>query len=115
MNFQDLKVWEKSKNLAVKIYRLFSNSRDFGFKDQITRSALSIPSNISEGYERESNKELIRFLYIAKGSCGELRTQLIIASEIDYLKSAIADNLIKDSLEISYMLNSLIRTRKSFK
>ncbi len=115
MNFEDLKVWQKSKSLAVELYNLFKDSKDYSFKDQITRSALSIPSNISEGFERESNKELIRFLYIAKGSCGELRTQLIIAKEINYLENKTADNLINITLEISYMLNSLIKTRKSFK
>jgi len=85
MNFEELKVWRKSKDLAVAIFRIFADSKDFGFKDQITRSALSVPSNIAEGFERESNKELIRFLYIAKGSCGELRTQIIIAKEIGYI------------------------------
>ena len=114
MNFEDLKVWRKSKDLAVEIFKLFANSKDFGFKDQITRSALSISSNIAEGYERESNKELIRFLYIAKGSCGELRTQLIIAKEINFISEVLADKLITETNEISYMLNALIKTRKTF-
>ncbi len=115
MKFEDLKVWVKSKDLAVEIFKLFADSKDFGFKDQITRSALSIPSNIAEGYERESNKELIRFLFIAKGSCGELRTQLIIGKEISSIPVAKADELISESKEISYMLSALIQTRRSFK
>ncbi len=114
MNFANLKVWNKSKDLAVEIFKLFSDSKDYGFKDQITRSALSIPSNIAEGFERESNKELIRFLYIAKGSCGELRTQLIIAKEINFIEFKKADELISITMEISYMLSALIKTRKSF-
>jgi len=115
MKFEDLKVWLKSKDLAVEIYKLFADSKNFGFKDQITRSALSIPSNIAEGYERESNKELIRFLFIAKGSCGELRTQLLVAKEINYISNSKADKMVNETMEISYMLSALIKTRKSFK
>ncbi|GAB6282455.1 MAG: hypothetical protein STSR0008_12010 [Ignavibacterium sp.] len=66
--FEDLIVWQKSFNLSIEIYRLFKDSLDFGFKDQICRTSLSIPSNIAEGFERESNKEFISFLQIAKGS-----------------------------------------------
>ncbi|MEZ9006725.1 four helix bundle protein [Vibrio sp. 10N.247.311.59] len=73
MRFEDLDVWKRSARLSVEVYRHFKESRDFGFKDQITRSSLSISSNIAEGYERRSNKELINFLSYAKGSCGELR------------------------------------------
>ncbi|MBL4772226.1 MAG: four helix bundle protein [Alcanivoracaceae bacterium] len=78
MSFKNIDVWNKSRNLSVAVYGGMSNLKDFGFKDQITRSSLSVPSNIAEGYERFSNKELIRFLYIAKGSCGELQAQIII-------------------------------------
>ena len=77
--FEDLNVWIEGMNLAVDIYKSFVNCKDFGFRDQIRRSAVSIPSNISEGYERQSNKEFIRFLFIAKGSVAELRTQLYLA------------------------------------
>lgn len=75
--FEDLDVWKKSMRLSVEIYNLFSNSRDYGLKDQIQRSAVSIPSNISEGYDRGSNKEYINFLYYARGSCAELRHSII--------------------------------------
>ncbi len=74
--FEDLKVWKCSSRLCAEVYKAFKDNRDWGFKDQITRSALSVPSNIAEGYERNSRKEYVRFLKIAKGSCGELRTQL---------------------------------------
>ncbi len=115
MNFDDLIVWNRSKELAINIIKSLEKSKRFGIVDQISRAAISIPSNIAEGYERESNKELIRFLYIAKGSCGELRTQLIIASEIGIIDKKTSENFIKESSEISYMLNSLIRKRKTFK
>lgn len=71
---ESLDVWKKACQLSVTIYGLMNECRDFGFKDQITRSALSIPSNIAEGYERDYLPEMVRFFRIAKGSAGELRT-----------------------------------------
>ena len=112
--FEDLIVWQKSYYLLKEIYRELKVCRDFGFKYQITRSSLSVPSNIAEGYERGSNREFIRFLQIAKGSCGELRTQLYAAVDIGYLNKEKGDQLVKESLEISYMLNALIAKRKTF-
>ena len=114
MNFDNLIVWNKSKDLAIAIINNLKNSKRFGIVDQISRSAISIPSNIAEGYERESNKELIRFLFIAKGSCGELRTQLMIANEIDLIDKKNAEEFIQEAKEISKMLNSLIKKRKTF-
>ncbi len=109
-----MEVWKKAYKLTIEIYKTFRNGKDYAFKEQITKSALSIPSNIAEGYERNSNKEFIRFLYIAKGSCGELRTQLNIAVEIEYLAREKGDKLIESAEEISYMLNGLIKMRKTF-
>ena len=76
-------------------------------QDQIQRAALSIPSNVAEGYERDSNKEFVRFLNIAKGSGGELRTQLYISRKLDFLSKADFDRLIAESKEISAMLHGL--------
>ncbi|MDQ1362180.1 MAG: hypothetical protein QG652_40 [Pseudomonadota bacterium] len=75
---ETLDVWKKACRLSVDIYRLMKDCPDRGFKDQVTRSALSVPSNIAEGYERNSRAELVRFFRIAKGSCGELRTQMLL-------------------------------------
>jgi four helix bundle protein len=94
--FKDLIVWQKSKELAVNIYRITQESifsRDFGFKDQIRRAAVSIPSNIAEGDERGTNKDAVRFFYIAKGSLAELQTQIEIAFEIGYLSDKIMKEL----------------------
>ncbi len=74
--FEDLEVWKRSARLSADIYKTLANLKDYGFKDQITRSGLSIPSNIAEGAERESIKEFINFLSYAKGSAGELKTQI---------------------------------------
>ena len=86
MRFEDLDVWKKSTKLSAEIYKTLRNLKDYGFKDQITRSGLSIPSNIAEGFERVSQKECISFLSYAKGSCGELRTQIYIGMEIGYIE-----------------------------
>ena len=88
----------------------FSGCRDFGFKDQICRAALSVPSNIAEGYERDSPGDFIRFLNIAKGSVGELRTQVYIAREIGYLDEFQAQGFLEKSKEISAMLAGLIKS-----
>ena len=80
--FEDLDVWKRAIRLSVEVYKAMSGVKDFGFRDQITRAGLSIPSNIAEGYERGSNKELANFLNYAKSSAGELRTQLFVGMEI---------------------------------
>ncbi len=77
--FEKLDVWKRSCRLSVALYRALRETQEWGFRDQITRAALSVPSNIAEGYERGSRKEYVQFLRIAKGSCGELRTQRISA------------------------------------
>ena len=106
---QELQVWQRSKDLAVAVYKLLASCKDRGFKDQITRASVSIPSNIAEGYERHSKKEFAHYLKIAKGSCAEVRTQLLIGQEIGFLDAEESNNLIEESLEISKMLQGLIR------
>lgn len=88
--FEEMPVWQDAKELATLVYRLTGSQKlrkDFGLCDQLQRSAVSIMSNISEGYERNSRKEFARFLLIAKGSAGELRSQLHIAHELAYISS----------------------------
>ena len=80
--FEDLEVWKRSSRLSVNAFIAVHNLKDFTLKDQISRCSLSIPSNIAEGMERDSDQDTIRFLRIAKGSCAELRTQLYIAQKI---------------------------------
>ena len=112
-SFEDLEVWKRSCRLTVKVYELFKNSKEYVLRDQMTRSALSIPSNIAEGAERSSSLEFIRFINIAKGSAAELRTQLYIASEVGAIPGPKRDELKKELIEISSMLQSLIRSLKS--
>ena len=113
-NFLKLRVWLIAKDLAVKIYKLTQNPqfrKDFGFKDQIQRSAVSISSNIAEGEESGTDKLSIRYFYIAKGSTAELMTQLIIANEIGYLDNNTKNVLVDECDKISAMLSKLIKTR----
>jgi four helix bundle protein len=89
------------------------NSRDFGFKDQITRSALSIPSNIAEGFERNSHKEFANFLKYAKGSAGELRTQIYLGIRVGYTEKESGEKWVRESEELSRMLFALIKSTKN--
>ncbi len=106
---ENLDVWKRSCRLSVSLYRELRTCRDLGFKDQITRSALSVPSNIAEGYERDSVRELQRFLRIAKGSCGELRTQLYIGIKAGFVERETGLKLAQEAAEISRMIHGLIR------
>ena len=112
-NFEDLIIWKEGMRLSVSIYKLMKNCKDFGFKDQIQRASVSIPSNISEGFERQTNKEFIQFLYIAKGSCGELRTQIYLAKEFEYLNQEDYNNLLNQSKLLSAKIQNFIKTRKN--
>jgi four helix bundle protein len=114
-SFEDLECWKEGVALAVQIYRVSNQgelAKDFGLRDQIRKSAVSIPSNIAEGKERETVNEFIRFLYIAKGSSGELRTQLIISNKIGYLEDNISRELIERTIKISGMIGNLIKYLK---
>jgi four helix bundle protein len=113
-NYQKLHVWQLAKELAVKIYKLTGKqpfTKDFGLKDQIQRSAVSIPSNIAEGDESGTNKSSVRYFFIAKGSVAELQTQLIIACEIGYIETSLMESMVDECDRISIMLNKIIKAR----
>ncbi len=109
MRFEDMDVWKRSSILSVEIYRNLVDLRDFGFKDQITRSGLSIPSNIAEGFGRETDKDKRNFLNYAKGSSAELRAQIYIGIEIDYISRATGERWVKETNDISAMLSKLMK------
>jgi four helix bundle protein len=109
-SFEDLEVWQRGCRLTVDIFKAFASCKNFSFKDQIQRAALSIPSNIAEGSERGSTKDFAHFLNIAKGSSGELRTQLYIARKLELLTKPAFDALIGESKELSAMLEGLRRS-----
>ena len=112
--FQDLKVWGKAKDLSVFIYRVTGQGKfaqDYGLRDQIRRAAVSIPSNIAEGDEYGTDKQSIRYFYIAKGSAAEVLTQAIIATEIGYLSTEDYSYIKNECETVSAMLMRLIRAR----
>ena len=110
--FEDLRIWQESMDLSVQVYKILKDCKDYGLKDQIQRSSVSIPSNIAEGFDRNYNKEFIRFLNIAKGSTAELRTQLELAKRIKIIEDL--DNLIESTIEISKGIQALINYRSKF-
>ncbi|CAN5564212.1 four helix bundle protein [soil metagenome] len=109
-SFEDLEIWQRACRLVVDIFKGFRACKEFTLKDQICRAALSIPSNVAEGSERGSAKDFAHFLNIAKGSCGELRTQLYIARKLELLEKASFDRLVAESKELSSMLEGLRRS-----
>jgi four helix bundle protein len=113
--FKELLVWQKAKDLALAVYRVTGEGdlgHDFGLRDQLRRSAVSIASNIAEGDERDTNKESIRFFFIAKGSLAEMRTQMQIAYEIGYLQKDLYESLEARSIELGRMMGKLIKVRQ---
>ena len=112
--FEDLEVWKHGCQLAVDVCVATHDSRNHGLKDQMQRSAISVPSNIAEGAERDSDGDFIRFLRISKGSCGELRTQLYISERVQKALGqepmGKSREMIKETREISAMLQGLIRS-----
>jgi four helix bundle protein len=115
-NFKELKVWQRSTELAVLVYKFTNDgafSKDFGLRDQMRRAAISVPSNIAEGNERETDKEAVRFFYFARGSAAELLTQAIVAKEIGYIDQALFSDIEQRCLEISRMLARLIAARST--
>jgi four helix bundle protein len=113
--FEDLIVWQKSMSLAEEIYRVTKQgefAKDWGLRDQVRRAAVSVPSNIAEGYERQTTQEYVRYITIAKSSVGELRTQISLAGTIGHLAPVEASSLVEDCMEISRMLGGLKRRLK---
>ena len=114
--FEDLLVWQKSVDLVAKIYQRCQTgelSKDWEFRDQLQRAAVSVPANIAEGYERGSRKEYTQYVMIAKGSVGELRCLLRLASRLKYIQEQTAIQLIEDSVEIARMLRGLADSLKT--
>jgi four helix bundle protein len=109
-SFEKLEVWRRAHNLSIEIYRLLSECRDWGFKDQITRAANSIADNIAEGAERLSKAEFKQFLSYAKGSAGETRSQVMRAVPFGYVPLETGQQLVQELREISRMLFGLIKS-----
>ncbi len=114
--FRELIVWQKSMQLVTNIYRLsqaFPREERYGLTNQLRRSAVSVPSNIAEGFGRQTTKDYLRFLQIAMGSLFEFQTQLEIAKNLEFLSRTDFDSTFEASRELERMLSSLIRKLKS--
>jgi four helix bundle protein len=112
---EEIESWKKSRELTKSIYRISLRERffrDFGLRDQIRRAAVSILSNIAEGFERDGDKEFIQFLSLAKASCGELRAQLYVALDQKYISDDEFSALTNSAIEISRMISGLIKYLK---
>jgi len=107
--FEDIIAWQKAMTLCVKIYDLFKDHNDYSFRNQIQRAAISISNNIAEGYERMNNNELRYFLYVAKGSSGEVRSMLRLAVLLGIITEKMGKELVADAEEISKILSGLIK------
>ena len=112
-SFESLDVWKRGCRLAKAVYKALDGSREFGLKDQMTRAAVSIPSNIAEGYERGTNKDFIRFLRIAQGSAAELRTQAYIANSTGLVEKETAEHIVHECKQIGAMLQGLANARSN--
>jgi len=110
--FENLEIWQDAIALAAHVYQRFQGCRDYEFRGQIRSASVSVSSNIAEGYERDSNAELIRFLFIAKGSCGEVRSQSHLAHHVKLLDEAAAKELVGESQRLSRRIQKFIDVRR---
>lgn len=108
--FEDIIAWQKAQELTLSIYKEFTNSKDFGFRDQIQRASVSIMNNIAEGFERRGDKEFKHFLFISKGSCAEVRSMLYLALNLGYINKEQHEKYYNLSLDISRLLSGFIKT-----
>src|SRR5688572_521654 len=110
--FENLEVWQDAVELAARVYELFRDCSDWGFRGQIQNASVSVSSNIAEGYERSSNAEFIRFLDIARGSCGEVRSQSYVAVRVKLITAEAAAALIRDAKRLSRRIARLMEVRR---
>jgi four helix bundle protein len=110
--FEEIIVWQKAKTLTLLIYQTFEETRDYSFRDQIQRAAVSIMNNIAEGFERQTDKEFRQGLFIAKGSCAEVRSMLYLAFELNMLNKSSFEHLLAINTEIIKMIYGLIKSLK---
>lgn len=107
--FEDILAWQKSQKLAHNAYKLFKTNKDYSFRDQICRASVSVSNNIAEGFERRSTKEFLMFLYIAKGSCGEVRSMLYLALDLNYISDKNFTLMHNQATEISKLIAGFIK------
>lgn len=112
IKFEDIIAWQKSQDFAVEIYSSFKESKDWDFRNQICRATVSISNNIAEGFDRSSNADFKRFLYMSLASCSEVKSMLIFAKRLEYLNEKTSKTLILQSEEISKIISGFIKSLK---
>ena len=108
--FEDIIAWQKAQDIAVDVYSIFGSIKNFGFRDQICRASVSISNNIAEGFNRSSDKDFSRFLYISLGSCSELMSMLYLAHKLKYIDEQQKTTLLDKSNEIAKIIRGLIKS-----
>lgn len=114
-HFEDIMAWKRARELVKKVYQATNRkafSQDYGLRDQIRRASVSIVSNIAEGFSRQTDREFIQFLYMAKGSASEVQSQLYVASDLDYLGKEEFSKLYNDADEVAKLISGFIRYLK---
>ena len=118
-SFEELNIWIESRSFNQKLYKISNNGlfdKDYDLKRQIRRASISVSSNIAEGFERNTDKEFVQFLYYAKGSAGEVRSQLFLSLDLNYIKKYDFDELYNQITGISKMISGMIKyLKKSYK
>ncbi len=110
LEFEEIIAWQKAQDLAVNIYKLFKRSNDFSFRNQICRAVISISNNIAEGFDRKSDREFARFLYISLASCSEVKSMVYLAERLNYLFEDESESIRKECAEISKILKGFIKS-----
>lgn len=115
-SFEEIDAWKLARNLSLKVYKLSAAQpffNDYALRDQVRRAAISISSNIAEGFEREGNKEFVQFLSIAKASTAEVRSQLYLALDLGYISNEEFEQLKLEALNVGKTLSGLIKYLKT--
>ncbi|GBD90297.1 hypothetical protein BMS3Abin04_01014 [bacterium BMS3Abin04] len=108
--FEDIIAWQKARELNINVFSIFAQHKNYGFRDQILRASLSIMNNIAEGFERQTNKEFIQFLYISKGSAAEVRSMLYLAKDFNYISENKFNELYDRVVEITKLISGFIKS-----
>ena len=111
-NFEDLRIWQEARKLVKEVYVSFSSCKDYAFRDQIQRAALSIMNNISEGFERRTKKDFAHFLDFSKSSTAEVKSMLYVAEDLQYLSSAQATVLRESLSQLIFSIGALASKKR---
>ena len=113
--FEDLIAWQKAQDFAVDIYAVFDNNKDYSYRNQICSAVVSISNNIAEGFDRSSDADFSRFLYISLGSCSEVKSMVYLANRLGYIADERKNKILDDANEVSRIIRGLIKSLQTKK